>query len=38
MNFYKQLDAADDAAVILRIVNQRRDMPALVYYEDPDSG
>ena len=36
--FYKRLDAADGAAVILRIVHQRRNMPALVYYEDLDGG
>jgi toxin ParE1/3/4 len=36
--FYKRLDATDGAAVILRIVHQRRNMPALVYYEDLDGG
>ncbi len=36
--FYKRLDAADSAAVILRIVLQRRNMPAFVYYEDLDGG
>tara|TARA_R110002124_G_scaffold173351_1_gene340909 strand:+ start:35 stop:178 length:144 start_codon:yes stop_codon:yes gene_type:complete len=36
--FYKRLDAADGAAVILRIVHLRRNMPALVYYEDLDGG
>lgn len=36
--FFMRLDAADGAAVILRIVHQRRNMPALVYYEDLDSG
>ena len=36
--FFKQLDAADGAPVILRIVHQRRNMPALVYYEDLDAG
>ncbi|KIC38843.1 plasmid stabilization protein ParE [Ruegeria sp. ANG-R] len=35
--FFKPLDAAGGAAVILRIVHQRRNMPALVYYEDLDS-
>ncbi|KEO55301.1 hypothetical protein TP2_16030 [Thioclava pacifica DSM 10166] len=35
---YKRLDAADGAAVILLIVHQRCNMPALVYYEDPDGG
>ncbi len=32
--FFKKLDAAGGAAVVLRIVHQRRNMPALVYYED----
>ncbi|SMC82170.1 type II toxin-antitoxin system RelE/ParE family toxin [Primorskyibacter flagellatus] len=36
--FFKRLDAAGGAAVILRIVHQRRNMPALVYYEDLDGG
>ena len=36
--FFKQLDVADGAPVILRIVHQRRNMPALVYYEDLDAG
>ncbi|WP_306045186.1 type II toxin-antitoxin system RelE/ParE family toxin [Nioella sp. MMSF_3534] len=36
--FFKRLDATDGAAVILRIVHQRRNMPALVYYEDLDGG
>lgn len=36
--FFKRLDAAEGAAVILRILHQRRNMPALVYYEDPDGG
>ena len=36
--FYKRLHAANGAAVILRIVHQRRNMPALVYYEDLDGG
>ena len=36
--FFKRLNAADGAAVILRIVHQRRNMPALVYYEDLDAG
>ena len=35
--FYKQLEAADGKAVVLRIVHQSRYMPALVYYEDLDS-
>lgn len=34
--FFKQLEAADNAPVILRIIHQRRHMPALVYYEDLD--
>lgn len=36
--FYKRLDAVGGTAVILRIAHQRRNMPALVYYEDLDSG
>ncbi|TNF17963.1 MAG: type II toxin-antitoxin system RelE/ParE family toxin [Rhodobacteraceae bacterium] len=36
--FYQRLDAARGAVVILRIVHQRRNMPALIYYEDLDSG
>ena len=36
--FFKQLDAADGAPVILRIVHQRRNIPALVYYEDLGAG
>lgn len=32
--FYAPTSPADDAPVILRIVHQRRNMPALVYYED----
>ena len=35
--FFKQLDAADGAPVILRIVHQRRNTPALIYYEDLDA-
>jgi toxin ParE1/3/4 len=34
--FYKRLDAATGAPVVLRIVHQSRHMPALVYYEDLD--
>lgn len=36
--FYKRLDAVGGMAVILRIVHQRRNIPALVYYEDLDGG
>lgn len=32
--FYMRTTAADDAPIILRIVHHRRNMPALVYYED----
>ena len=32
--FYKPLEAADGAPVILRIVHQARHMPALIYYDD----
>ncbi len=32
--FFKCLDAADGAPVVLRIVHGRRHMPALVYYDD----
>ncbi len=35
--FFKPLNAAGGAPVILRIAHQRRHMPALVYYEDLDS-
>jgi len=34
--FFKSLKSADNAPVILRIIHQRRHMPALVYYEDMD--
>lgn len=34
--FFKPIAAAGGAPVILRIVHQRRNMPALVYYEDLD--
>lgn len=36
--FHKCLDALNGAPVILRIVHQRQHMPALVYYDDLDSG
>ena len=36
--FYQRLDAAGGEPVILRVVHLRRHMPALVYYEDLDSG
>ena len=32
--FFARIAAAGDAPVILRIVHQRRHMPALVYFED----
>ena len=35
--FFARVAAADDAPVILRIVHQRRHMPALVYFEDLDA-
>ena len=34
--FFARIAAADNAPVILRIVHQRRYMPALVWYEDMD--
>jgi toxin ParE1/3/4 len=34
--FYKRLDAANGAPVVLRIIHQSRHMPALVYYDDLD--
>ena len=34
--FFARIAAADDEPVIVRIVHQRRNMPALVYYEDID--
>jgi toxin ParE1/3/4 len=35
--FYQRLDAAKGAPVVLRIVHQRRHLPALVYYDDLDA-
>lgn len=35
--FYKCLDAAGGAPVVLRIIHQKRHMPALVYYDDLDA-
>lgn len=32
--FYAPIKAAGDAVVVLRILHQRRYLPALVYYED----
>ena len=32
--FYARTTAADDAPLVLRIMHQRRNMAALVYYED----
>ncbi|MBL9058447.1 MAG: type II toxin-antitoxin system RelE/ParE family toxin [Mangrovicoccus sp.] len=34
--FYIRLAAAGDAVVILRILHQNRNLPALIYYEDLD--
>jgi toxin ParE1/3/4 len=34
--FYKRIRANDNEPVILRIVHQKRNMPALVYYEELD--
>jgi toxin ParE1/3/4 len=34
--FYMAIEAANGEPVILRIVHQRRNLPALVYYEDLD--
>ncbi|NKF23739.1 type II toxin-antitoxin system RelE/ParE family toxin [Solimonas marina] len=35
--FYKRIKAADDAVVVLRIVHQQRNLPALAYYDDLDA-
>ncbi len=32
--FFARITAADDAPVILRIVHQRRNLPALAYFEE----
>ena len=34
--FFARIKAADNDPVILRIVHQRRNLPALVYFEDLD--
>ena len=34
--FYKRVAAANDAVVILRILHQSRNLPALLYYDDLD--
>jgi len=34
--FYKQVAAANHATVVLRIVHQQRNLPALMYYDDLD--
>jgi len=34
--FYKCLEAADGAPVVLRIIHQKQHMPALLYYDDLD--
>jgi toxin ParE1/3/4 len=34
--FYMPIEAANGDPIILRIVHQRRNLPALVYYEDLD--
>ncbi len=36
--FFSRITAADDKPVIIRIVHQRRNLPALVYYEDISGG
>ena len=36
--FWKCLNIADDDPVVLRIVHQRQNMPALVYYDDLSGG
>lgn len=35
--FYKCLEAANGAPVILRIIHHKRYMPALIYYDDLDA-
>lgn len=35
--FYKRISAADNAPVVLRIVHQQRNLPALAYYDDLDA-
>ena len=35
--FFKCVEAANGTPVILRIIHQKRHMPALVYYDDLDS-
>jgi toxin ParE1/3/4 len=35
--FYQRLDAAKGAPVVLRIVHQKRHLPALAYYDDLDA-
>jgi toxin ParE1/3/4 len=35
--FYQRLEAAKRAPVVLRIVHQKRHLPALIYYDDLDA-
>lgn len=35
--FYKRIKANEDLPVILRISHQKRNLPALIYYEELDS-
>ena len=35
--FYQCLDAAGGAPIILRIIHQKQNMPAFVYYDDLDA-
>lgn len=35
--FYKRISTADNALVVLRIVHQQRNLPALAYYDDLDA-
>jgi len=35
--FYKQVAAANDGIVVLRIVHQQRNLSALMYYDDLDA-
>lgn len=36
--FYQRMDAAKNAPVVLRIIHQKRHLPALIYYDDLDAG
>ncbi len=35
--FYKRNSTADNALVVLRIIHQQRNLPALAYYDDLDA-